>query len=221
MAEWESLPRRCRQGATWLWLRERIVHFSFNFEWAHACLLPASHRPEQHLSNIPGGTVPRSQVVFIENHGISEYLVPSSKLRIIPLVEINYTVHVTPRDRNYEPQPQHSCYIRHDFIGVFIYLLGFIIFFGFPSIAQLVKNPPAMQKTLVWFLGWEDPLEKGQATHSSILAWRIPWAVYSPWGHKELDMTEWLLLWAFASNQQQTSVYRHQGIETFKKIWPK
>ena len=93
--------------------------------------------------------MPRSQVVFIENHGISEYLVPSSKLRIIPLVEINYTVHVTPRDRNYEPQPQHSCYIRHDFIGVFIYLLGFIIFFGFPSIAQLVKNPPAMQKTLV------------------------------------------------------------------------
>ena len=42
-------------------------------------------------------------------------------------------------------------------------------------IAQLVKNPPAMQETLVLFLGWEDPLEKGKATHSSILAWRIPW----------------------------------------------
>ena len=36
-------------------------------------------------------------------------------------------------------------------------------------IAQLVKNPPAMQETLIQFLGWEDPLEKGQATHSSIL----------------------------------------------------
>ena len=43
--------------------------------------------------------------------------------------------------------------------------------------AQLVKNPPAMQETPVQFLGWEDPLEKGTATDSSILAWRIPWTV--------------------------------------------
>ena len=41
-------------------------------------------------------------------------------------------------------------------------------------VAQLVKNPPAMQETWVKFLGWEDPLEEGVATHSSILAWRIP-----------------------------------------------
>ena len=40
-------------------------------------------------------------------------------------------------------------------------------------IVQLVKNPPAMPETLVRFLGWEDPLEKGKATHFSILAWRI------------------------------------------------
>ena len=46
-------------------------------------------------------------------------------------------------------------------------------------VAQLVKNPPAMQETWVRSLGWEDPLEKGKATHSSILAWRIPWTVYS------------------------------------------
>ena len=45
-------------------------------------------------------------------------------------------------------------------------------------IAQLVKNPPVMQETLVWSLGWEDPLEKGKATHSNILAWRIPWTIY-------------------------------------------
>ena len=44
-------------------------------------------------------------------------------------------------------------------------------------IAQLVKNPPAMQETLVRFLGQKDPLEKGKATHSSILAWRIPWII--------------------------------------------
>ena len=44
-------------------------------------------------------------------------------------------------------------------------------------VAQLVKNPPAMWETWVRSLGWEDPLEKGKATHSSILAWRILWTV--------------------------------------------
>ena len=42
-------------------------------------------------------------------------------------------------------------------------------------VAQTIKNPPAMQETQVQSLGWEDPLEKGIATHSSIFAWRIPW----------------------------------------------
>ena len=42
-------------------------------------------------------------------------------------------------------------------------------------VAQMVKNPPSMQETWVQSPGWEDPLEKGIATHSSILAWRIPW----------------------------------------------
>ena len=42
-------------------------------------------------------------------------------------------------------------------------------------VAQLVKNPPAMWETWVQSLGWEDLLEKGKATHSSILAWRIQW----------------------------------------------
>ena len=44
-------------------------------------------------------------------------------------------------------------------------------------VTQLVKNPPAMQETWLQFLGWEDPLEKGMATHCSILAWRIPWTL--------------------------------------------
>ena len=60
---------------------------------------------------------------------------------------------------------------------------------------QLVKNPPAMQETRVRSLGWEDPLEEGVATHSSILAWRIPmdrgaWWVPTVQGVPELDMTE-------------------------------
>ena len=44
-------------------------------------------------------------------------------------------------------------------------------------VAQLVKKLPAMWETLVQSLGWEDPLEKGKATNSSILAWRIPWTL--------------------------------------------
>ena len=60
-------------------------------------------------------------------------------------------------------------------------------------VAQLVKHLPAMQETWVPSRGWEDLLEKGKATHSSILAWRIH-GLYSPWGHKESDMTERLLL---------------------------
>ena len=58
----------------------------------------------------------------------------------------------------------------------------------------MVKRLPTMLETQVRSLGQEDPLEKEMATHSSILAWKIPWTDdlvgYSPWGHKESDMTE-------------------------------
>ena len=65
--------------------------------------------------------------------------------------------------------------------------------------AQSVKNLPAMQETRVPSLSQEDPLKKGMAIHSSILAWRIPWtrgawqATGVTWGHKESDMTEQLI----------------------------
>ena len=56
--------------------------------------------------------------------------------------------------------------------------IGYPIQFTWASlVAQLVKNPPAMRETWVRSLGWEDPLEKEKATHSSILAWRMPWTV--------------------------------------------
>ena len=48
-------------------------------------------------------------------------------------------------------------------------------FFGASLVAQTVKRLPAMRETRVQFLGWEDPLEKEMAIHSSILAWKIPW----------------------------------------------
>ena len=56
--------------------------------------------------------------------------------------------------------------------------IGYPLQYSWASlVAQLVKNPPVMQETWVRSLSWEDPLEKGTATHSSILAWRIPWTV--------------------------------------------
>ena len=62
-------------------------------------------------------------------------------------------------------------------LGVFT-LFGHIpINLGASLVAQMVKNLPAMQETQVQSLGWEDPPEKGKATHSSILTWRIPWTV--------------------------------------------
>jgi len=70
---------------------------------------------------------------------------------------------------------------------------------GIPS-GSVVNSLPAMQETWVQTLGWEDPLEKGMATHSSTLAWIILWteelASYSPQGFTESDMTE-------ATKQQQ------------------
>ena len=56
--------------------------------------------------------------------------------------------------------------------------IGYPLQYSWASfVAQLVKNPPAMRETCVQSLGWEDILEKGKATHSNILAWRISWNV--------------------------------------------
>ena len=54
--------------------------------------------------------------------------------------------------------------------------IGYPLQYSWASLlAQMVTNPPATQETWVWSLGWEDPLEEGTTTHSSILAWKIPW----------------------------------------------
>src|SRR5574337_1184238 len=80
-------------------------------------------------------------------------------------------------------------------------------------VAQLVKNPPAMWETWVRSLGWEDPLEKGKATHYSILAWRIPWTVY-PRGCTELDTTERLSL--HFTCYPKPSIYLFQSLSKFQ-----
>ena len=87
-------------------------------------------------------------------------------------------------------------YIRKN--RIFSYLSTVHSIFGISLVAQMEKNLPAMRETGIQSLGWEDPLQKGMATHSSILAWRIPWTeepgrLHSPWGHKESDTTEQLI----------------------------
>ena len=81
------------------------------------------------------------------------------------------------------------------------YLEDVLVFFSLlkADMAQMVKNLPAVWETWVRSLGGEDPLVREMATHSSILAWRIPWieepgGLYSLWGRYELDMTERLIL---------------------------
>ena len=74
--------------------------------------------------------------------------------------------------------------------------MGYPLQYSWASlVAQLVKNPPVMRETCVRSLDWEDTLEKGTATHSSILACRVPWTVAR--GHKESNTTEWLSLTNF------------------------
>ena len=66
--------------------------------------------------------------------------------------------------------------------------------------AQAVKNLPAVRETQVWPLGWEDSLEKGMATHSSILAWRIPYLA------SDIRASVWPNIWPPESNQVNTEL---------------
>ena len=85
-------------------------------------------------------------------------------------------------------------------------------------VVQLVKDPPAMWQTWVQSMGWEDTLEKGTATHSSILAWRIPWTIV-PWGRKESDTTEQLSL-CFTTRPLTTGNEAGTGVEgAWGRMW--
>ena len=85
-------------------------------------------------------------------------------------------------------------------------------------IAQFVKNLPAMQKTCVWSLGWEDPLEKGKATFSSILTWRIPWLVESM-GLPDLDTTEQFSLMKWINSAKVRSKKKKKRKHDENKWW--
>ena len=93
---------------------------------------------------------------------------------------------------------------------IFMFLCSYIESWA-SLVVQTVKNPPAMWETRVQPLGWEDPLEEGMATHSNILAWRIPMdrgAWQATWGRKESDTTERL----------STHIYSHKKLTRLAKI---
>ena len=72
--------------------------------------------------------------------------------------------------------------------STFVCEVGFEFILG-SLVAQLLKNPPAVQEAWVWSLGWQDPLGREKAAYSSILTWRIPWTVWSM-GSQRVDMTD-------------------------------
>ena len=110
------------------------------------------------------------------------------------------------------------------FLPVFLLFECYLTNLRISLVTQMVKNPPAMQETWVRSLGWENPLEEGMATHSSILAWRIP-MYRGAWlatvrGHKESDTTEQLSMDYFKNLQLKLSASLPQLI-LLTKLFPK
>ena len=89
---------------------------------------------------------------------------------------------------------------------------------GASYVTQMVENLPEMWETWARSLGWEGPLVEGMATHSSILAWRIPQrslVSYSPWGGKESNMTEQLSLHPTEENTNFKYYYVFYSLSSF------
>ena len=88
-------------------------------------------------------------------------------------------------------------------------------------LAQLVNNPPTMQVIRVWFLGWEDPLEKATANHVSILAWKIPWNIQSMGsqriGHDWVTFTLFTIIFLF---KFYLYLYVHACSVVSDSLWP-
>ena len=94
--------------------------------------------------------------------------------------------------------------------------IGYPLQYSWTSlVAQLVKNLPAIRETWVWSLGWEDPLEEGMATHSSILAWRIPmdrgiwWATVHGAAKSRKPLSDWAHSTALRGCDENDFIYLH------------
>ena len=80
-------------------------------------------------------------------------------------------------------------------------------------VTQLVKNPPAMPETWVQSLGWKDPLEKGKATHSGILAWRIPWTVQPMGLQTQTQLSDLNFHFHFREGWIEEGTFKQQELE--------
>ena len=90
--------------------------------------------------------------------------------------------------------------------------IGYPLQYSWTSlVAQLVKNLPTMQETWVRSLGWKDPLEKGMATHSSILAWRIPWTIHFHALEKEMATHSSVLAWRIPGTAEPGELPSHRA----------
>ena len=87
-----------------------------------------------------------------------------------------------------------------------------VVFWGASVVSQMVKNMPAVRETWVWSLGWEDPLEKGVATHSSILACEIPW-IEEPGKLQSVGSQRVEHNWA---TNKHTHTHKHSVLSMFK-----
>ena len=122
----------------------------FNSLWTHGLYSPW---------NSPG------QNTGVGSHSLLQGIFPTQELNqdLLYCRQILYQL-------SYQGSPTHTLYqLQFSSFNVVLWLSRAFL------VAQKVKNPPAMPKTWIWSLGWENPLEKGMATHSSILVWKIPW----------------------------------------------
>ena len=85
-------------------------------------------------------------------------------------------------------------------------------------VAQMVKNLPAMQETLVWSLGREDPLEKGMATHSRFLAWRVPWTK-EPGGLQLVETQRVEHDWAYKNIVKNIETFFSKYIDLYSRVF--
>ena len=112
-------------------------------------------------------------------------------------IVFEYLLNIHIKNFNFAQNLRYNLLLRKESIS-FIFKINFyfLLNIGFPSGSVIRIHPPMQETQEMWvqFLSWEDPLEKEMATHSSILAWRIPWTEEpegcSPWGHRESDATE-------------------------------
>ena len=171
----------------------RLVSRSFSLPpCSHSCVTsisPTLSPPPSHLHPTPFHLYLNPRSLFYPHFHLYFSLYPFSvrkimQPRLYSMVEITFTYPPKFKWKHILPSPMPCAHLllrlmpflqqKQDQVHIFDLASGHC---RASLVAQPVKNLPAMWETWVWSWGWEDPLEKRKATHSSILAWRIPWTV--------------------------------------------